>query len=59
MLEIRIRTGVYLHGTGNRAHFNSSVVLVLACHRLQVWQECLPAEMNRQVAFGLLLSEWM
>lgn len=29
-----------------------------ACCRFQVWQECLPAQMNRQVASGIL-SEWM
>lgn len=29
-----------------------------ACCHFQVWQECLPAQMQRQVASGLL-SEWM
>ena len=55
-LESRITTDVYSYGTGDCVHFYNSIVLVLACHRFQVWHECLPAWMNRQVAFRLSLS---
>lgn len=55
-LESRITTDVYSYGTGDCVHFYNSIVPVLACHRFQVWHECLSAWMNRQVAFSLSLS---